>query len=86
MSKLNWQVFKGDEQILEFLHCEKKFKNAFIDDKEHDKLMNGSEDEENYQPNIIPKSVVKMEHFYDLHDKFKKPTNYKMHSSSMKYE
>lgn len=27
-----------------------------------------------------------MEHLYDLHDKFKKPTNYKTHSSSMKYE
>jgi len=27
------------------------------------------------QSNIIPKLVVKMEHLYDLHDKFKKPTN-----------
>ena len=35
--------------------------------------MNGSEEKENDQPNIIPKSVVKMEHFYDLHDNFKKP-------------
>lgn len=57
--------------------------------KEHDRLMNESEDEENDMPNIITKSVVKMEHLYDLHDKFKKPTNCKMckmHSSSMKYE
>jgi len=42
----NWQVFKGDEQILEFLHCEKTFKNAVIDEKEHDKRMGGSKDEE----------------------------------------
>jgi len=48
--------------------------------------MNESEYEEKDQSNIIPKSVVKMEHFYDLHDKFKKLTNCKMHSSSMKYE
>lgn len=48
--------------------------------------MNESEDEEKDQSNIIPKSVVKMEHFYDRHDKFKKPTNCKTHSSSMKYE
>ena len=45
---LNWHVFEGDEQILEFLHCEKTFKNAFIDEKEHDKLMNGSEDDANH--------------------------------------
>ena len=35
---------------------------------------------------MIPKSIVKMEHLYDMHDKFKKPTNCKMHSLSMKYE
>lgn len=68
-------MFKDDEKILEFLHCEKIFKNAFIDKKEHDKLMNEREGEEKDQPNVIPKSVVKMEHLYDLHDKFKKPTN-----------
>jgi len=42
----NWQVFKDDEQILEFLHCEKTFKNAVIDEKEHEKLMNEREGEE----------------------------------------
>jgi len=82
----NWQVFEDDEKILEFLHCEKTFKSAVIDEKEHDKLMNEKEDEEKDQPNMIPKSVVRMEHLYDLHDKFKKPTNCKTHSSSMKYE
>ena len=82
----NWQVFEDDEQILEFLHCEKTFKNAVIDEKEHDSLMNEREDEEKDQSNMIPKLVVKMEHLYDLHGKFKKPPNCKMHSSSMKYE
>lgn len=82
----NWQVSEGDDQILEFLHCEKTFKNAVIDEKEHEKCMNGSEDEEKYHPNIIPRSVVKMEHFYDLHDKFQKLTNCKTHRSSMKYD
>jgi len=28
------------------LHCDKTFKNAVIDEKEHDKLMNEREDEE----------------------------------------
>lgn len=82
----NWKVFKDDEQILEFLHCEKAFKSAVIDEKEHEKLMSEREGEEKDQANVIPKSMVRMEHLYDLHDKFKKPTNYKTHSSSMKYE
>lgn len=48
--------------------------------------MNEREDKEKDQPNVIPKLVVRMEHLYDLHDKFKKPTNCKTHSASMKYE
>jgi len=48
--------------------------------------MNKSEDEEKYQSNIIPKLVIKMEHFYDIDDKFKKLTNCKMYGSSMKYD
>ncbi|MCY6488419.1 hypothetical protein, partial [Actinobacillus pleuropneumoniae] len=80
----NWQVFEDDNQILKFLHCKKTFKNVFIDEKEHDKLMNDREDEEKDQPIVIPKSFVKMEHLYDLRDKFKKLTNCKTHNSSMK--
>ena len=82
----NWQVFEDDKQISEFLHCEKMFKDAVIDEKEHDNLMNEKEDEEKDQFNTIPKSVVKMDHLYDLRDKFRNPTNCKTHSSSMKYE
>ena len=57
-----------------------------IGEKEHDRLMSKREDEEKDQPNVIPKSIVKMECLYDLHDKFKSLTSYKMHSSSIKYE
>jgi len=79
----NWQAFEDDEQILEFLHCEKMFKNVVIDEEEHDRLMNERKGEENDQFNTIPKLAINME---DLYDKFKRPTNFKMHSSSMKYE
>jgi len=36
--------------------------------------------------NVIPKSVVKLEEFYDLHDRYKTTTNCKTHNSSMKFE
>eukprot|EP00253_Pinus_taeda_P034992 PITA_34992 len=83
---MKYVVFEDDEQILGFLHCEKTLKNAVIDEEEHDMLMNEREGEEKDQFNTIPKSIVKMEDLYDLYDKFKKPTNCKTHSSSMKYE
>jgi len=41
----NWQVFKGDNQILKFLLCERTLKNAAINTRDHDKLINGREDE-----------------------------------------
>jgi hypothetical protein len=36
--------------------------------------------------NSIPKSVVRLENFYDLHDKFRKLVNCKMNSSSLMHE
>ena len=36
--------------------------------------------------NSIPRSVVRLENFYDLHDKFRSSVNCKMNSSSLTYE
>jgi hypothetical protein len=36
--------------------------------------------------NSIPKSVVRLEKFYDLHDKFRKSVNCKTNSSSLTHE
>jgi len=36
--------------------------------------------------NSMPKSVVKLEDLYDLKDKFKKPTNSKLQSSTFRFE
>ena len=35
--------------------------------------------------NIIPKSIISMEKFYDLQDKFRKTTNCKTQSSTLNY-
>ena len=50
-----------------------------IDEVEHDKSLSDLS-------NIIPKSVINLEKFYNLQDKFKQTTNYKTHSSSLNYE
>jgi hypothetical protein len=36
--------------------------------------------------NFIPKSVVRLENFYDFEDKFKNTVNFKTNSSSLSYE
>ena len=50
-----------------------------IDEVEHDKYLSDLS-------NIILKSVINLEIFYDLQDKFKQMTNYKTQSSSLNYE
>ena len=50
-----------------------------IDEVEHDKSLSDIS-------NIIPKSVINLEKFYDLQDKFKQTTNCKTQSSSLNYE
>ena len=73
----NWRVFNDDEQIINFLTMEDTFKCSVIDEEEHDLEIKGEFEEPlNVScENSIPRSVVKPEKFYDLHDKFKKVTN-----------
>ena len=72
------RVFDDYPHILEFLTNDENFKESVIDDEEHqENLQNG---------NFIPKGVRNLEGMFDLNNKFRRPTNVKMHSSSMKYE
>ncbi len=36
--------------------------------------------------NVVPRQVTKLENLFDLQDRFKRPTNCKTNSSSMKFE
>ena len=49
-----------------------------IDEANHEKYLSNPS-------NIIPKSVISLEKFYDLQDKFRKTTNCKTQSSTMNY-
>ena len=66
----NWKVFDDDQQILDFLSSQDTFKGMTIDEARHDKSLSD-------RSNIIPKSVINLEKFYDLQDKFKRTTNCK---------
>lgn len=83
----NWKVFEGDEKILYFILCENTFKNMVIDEGDHDEAMNKeTPGNDTSHSNVIAPFVVRMEHLYDLHDKFERVTNYKTSSSTMQYE
>jgi ribonuclease HI len=90
----NWRAFDDKQQIISFLHMEETFQDMVINECTHDdnlrdftvipypRTLESSLD----MVNSIPKSVVILEKFYDLQDKFKKAVNCKTNSSSLSYE
>jgi ribonuclease HI len=90
----NWRVFDDDQQIINFLHMEDTFQDAVIDEGTHDENLRDftvisdprSPESSSELVNSIPKSVVRLEKFYDLHDKFRGVVNCKTNSSSLLYE
>ena len=83
----NWRIFEDDEQIINFLHSEDTFKGLVINDEQNEALLqaSSSKDKPEYS-NVMPKNIIKMDKLFDLWDKFKKPTNRKINSSSLRYE
>jgi len=77
----NWRVFNYDLVIVSFLTLEGSYNNQIIDEDQHDKQL-----QQESINNAIPKSVVKLEDLYDLKDKFKRSTNSKVQSSTLRYE
>jgi hypothetical protein len=73
---------------------EETFQGAVIDEQTHDNNLHDftvipnskSPEALSDMVNSIPKSVVRLENFYDFEDKFKKTVNCKTNSSSLSYE
>jgi hypothetical protein len=82
---------KKDHQ---FLHMEDTFQGAVIEEGTHDEDLRNftvildprSPESTSNLVNSIPKSVVRLEIFYELHDKFRKSVNCKTNSSSLTHE
>ena len=77
----NWRVFYHDQDILNFMTSEKSYDDQIIDEEDHDLQIASKSNE-----NPILKSVVKLEDLYDIKDRFKKVTNAKLQSSTLKIE
>jgi hypothetical protein len=79
----NWQVFYDDQQIINFLHMEDTFQDDVIDESTHNENLHDflvisnphSMEISSDLVNSIPKSVVRLENFYDLHDNFRGVVN-----------
>jgi hypothetical protein len=73
---------------------EETFQGVVIDEQIHDDNLHDFTVIPNPKPpealsdmvNSIPKSVARLERFYDFEDKFKKTVNCKTNSSSLSYE
>jgi hypothetical protein len=90
----NWTVFYDDQQIISFLHMEDTFRGSVIDEGTHDKDLHNfmvisdprSPKSTSDLVNSILKYVVRLETFYDMHEKFRKLVNCKTNSSSLTHE
>ena len=90
----NWRVFDNDTQVLNFLTNEDTFKDAAIDEATHDKNLRDfsvindfcSIEKAFEQVKPVPNSVLRLEKFFDLQDKFRSVPNCKTNSSRMRYE
>ena len=63
----SWKIFDDDVQILEFLTNHDTFKDFAIDEFNHENSLSNN----NFPSNLNPKSIINLEKFYDLQDKFK---------------
>ena len=63
---MSWKVFDDDHQILHFLSAQNNFEGMAIDEADHEKSLSDPS-------NIIPKSVISLEKFYDLQDNSGRP-------------
>ena len=77
----NWRVFNNNVDIVNFFTLEGSYEEQIVDKHEHD-----IEIRNNLDLNPFPKFVVKMEDIYDLKDRFKKITNSKTQSSTLRVE
>ena len=74
----NWKVFDDNQQIMDFLSAQDTFAGMAINEANHEKYLSDPS-------NVIPKSVIGLEKFYDLQYKFKQTTNCKTQSSTLNY-
>ena len=74
----NWKVFDDDHQILNFLSAQNTIEGMVIDEADHENSLSDPS-------NIIPKSVISLEKFYDLQDNFRQTTNCKNQSSTLNH-
>ena len=80
-------LFKDDEKIINILHSEDTFKVLVIDDEQHEALLQASGSEEKPEhSNEMSKNSVRLEKFFNLRDKFRRPTNTKTNNPSLLYE
>lgn len=75
----NWCLFDDNRKIIDFLHMDGTIKDSVINDFMHEqnlqyfstKSKQRSFDELLKMVKPIPRSVVRLEHLYNLHDRFK---------------
>ena len=80
----NLRVFYDDQQIPSFMENANIFKDATIDEEEHEKTLQDAANAS--KGNLIPKGVMSLEKLYNLQNRFQGPVNAKTHRSTLSHE
>lgn len=79
----NLRIFNDDQQILDFMTSAKVFKDAAIDEEEHERSL---QEVDSRKGNTIPKGVVMLEKLFDIQNWFRGPPNTKTQSTTLSHE
>ena len=80
----NLRVFDDDQQVLEFMLNTEVFKDAVIEEADHDQTL--QEEQEKCKENPMPKGIVSLEKLFDLQNRFRRPPNNKVQSSTLAHQ
>ena len=80
----NLCISNDDQQVLEFMLNTDVFKDAVIEEEDHDQSLQKEKEERKGNP--MPKGIVSLEKLFDLQNCFHGPPNTKVQSSTLSHQ
>ena len=80
----NLRVFDDNQKVLDFMLNSEVFRDAIIEEDEHDQVLQETREERRENP--MPKGIVSLEKLFDLQNRFRGTPNTKVQSSILAHQ